>query len=334
MQRPSMDPMFFDETPVLPSKRRIDPRRLIQVVWRIGRILLIRPFASRRNDLVIDNLSPLNRFLRGLLYRLLFVPILLMLIIAALVFVGTHPPRVPINLDPVSLGVYYDPVNFLSQDGTPLEGWLIPAVDARDILQNGEEAVRRQHGAVILVHDFGSSRQQMLPLIKPLHESGLVVFVIELRGGGGRSRAGQTFGINEARDIQAAAEMLRRRSYIDDKRIAVVGVGSGANAALLAAQRDPAIGSLVLHHPIQTIEQAVAAHVAPARPWLRWMRPLCKWTLEIGYQLDADEINLSQLSRTISSRPVLMLDGKDVNQAVLRPADINQTIAFLRQHLL
>src|SRR5207237_4066320 len=160
---------------------------------------------------------------------------------ATLVFTGTHPSTVYSAPDPATFGIYYDPVIVDSQDGTRLEGWLAPVIDAKAILEKKEKILRMKQPAVVLVHDFGKPPQQVLPLFAPLHEDGLIVMAVGMRGTNSSSfqTAGQTFGLKEAMDVTATVDALRADPFVDTARIAVVGIGAGANAAVIAASRDP-----------------------------------------------------------------------------------------------
>src|SRR3712207_7343904 len=55
------------------------------------------------------------------------------------------------------------------------------------------------------------------------------------------------------------------------RSIAVVGTGSGANAALLAMSNDPRVAAGVLVAPLATANEAVVRHVMPPHAWLRWI---------------------------------------------------------------
>src|SRR5436305_609095 len=113
-----MNPSFVHEGPA-PRRRwfhRLRPllRGFSWFIRLFTRDLFGRP--SPR-DLRIDVGTRLSRFVRGLLYRLMFAPVILSLIVIALVYTGTHPPAVASAMDPTYHGIYYDPVNFLADDG-------------------------------------------------------------------------------------------------------------------------------------------------------------------------------------------------------------------------
>ena len=90
----------------------------------------------------------------------------------------TYPPGATSELDPTCQGVYYDAVTLMTDDGVRLDSWLVPVVDASVVLVQKDDVLRNRHPAVVLVHDFGNRRQQMLPLVRPLHQAGFVVLVI------------------------------------------------------------------------------------------------------------------------------------------------------------
>src|SRR5438094_3021984 len=122
MQRPVMNPTFLDEE-FSPQKKtwmdRLSP--LFRLLRLLGKILLWDPVAGRRvRALRIEDGTPWQRFCRGLLYRLTFLPVLTALTVGALVYAGTHPRQMSNELDPNSQGIYYDPVTLRTDDGVRL----------------------------------------------------------------------------------------------------------------------------------------------------------------------------------------------------------------------
>lgn len=333
MQRPIMNPMFLEpdsnpNEPSAPRRRRFRPLTLF-ARFMLADLCLWR--SSRR--LKIEDGSPIQRLLRSLLYRLLFVPVVMAMVVVAMVYVGTHPPRIRSVLDPLSQGMYYDPVSFAAADGARLEGWLIPLLDAKTVMERKERILREKHPAVILVHDYGTSRVQMLPLVQPLHDAGYLVLVVGLRGTNDLTSHGSAFGLREHADVAAAAEMLRRRPGVDPDHIAVLGIGTGANAALLAATRDPRLAALILDHPVANVDQMISDRLGPPQPWLQFLRPLCKWTFELAYRIDAEDLDLQRSKDTLASRPVLMFDAAAVPAQSFRQTGIKDIRDFLAKHL-
>ncbi|MGD1278621.1 MAG: hypothetical protein ABR964_15520 [Tepidisphaeraceae bacterium] len=327
-----MNPMDLGDPE--PSPRRAIPWRkvghglCIALRW-LCRTLLTDPRDWGRGGLPVEDGTLLARFLRGLLYRLAFIPVLVMLAVCALVYCGTHPRIAAAEIDPFVQGVYYDPVNFISEDGWPLDAWLVPVVDARRILADGDSALHRKWPAVVLVHGHYATRSQMLPLVKPLHEEGWIVLVLAVRGSATANPQGRTFGLNESEDVRAALAMLRRRPFVDARRLAVVGVETGANAALLAAERDPAPVAIVLDAPVSSAEDAIERFIAPPQPYLKWLGPLCKWAFDLAYAKDIDEIDMMRHTRTLAGRASVVNDGGDGSN--LSPAAVGRILTFLRE---
>jgi pimeloyl-ACP methyl ester carboxylesterase len=237
-------------------------------------------------------------------------------------------------MDPNSLELYYDSVTFVTSDNVTLDAVVYPVINARQVLEEKEKVLRKRYPAVVLAHDFGMTRQQMLPLVRPLHEAGFVVLAMNLRGNGASGAAAQTFGLRESQDIKAAVEMLRRRPSVDPTRITVVGAGSGATAALIYARKDPAIPALVLADPVMSVESLLSGKLAPRHKYLTWMQPLCKWTFEIAFQLDVEDVDWSEFDKLRETRPILVLGNDGGHTDFSRPRHIEQIRTFLVDQLV
>lgn len=349
MQRPVMDPQFLQEEPWIEktSKRRRIPWHLLwRVVRRVLRAvcwcliqLLRSPWRRRSAAAKARSWGDwATRFVRGLFYRLAFAPSLIALATVVLVFCGTHPLPAPASGaasqsgDPLSRGVYYDSVSFSSDDGTLLQGWLVPAVDARRVLEQRDGLLHARHPALVMAHDYGRSPAQLLPMLAPLHEEGFEILVVGLRGTGSILPAGQTFGLNESKDVAAGVRLLRGRASVDGKRVGLVGVGTGANAALLAAEHDATLSTLVLADPEEDARGAVARHVGPQWP-LRWMQPLCRWGFEIGYRVDAAEIDLSNFQKAMDSPGTFCAVNATDADGTVSPEFVRLATEFCRTRL-
>lgn len=331
MQRPVMNPSFLDDAPQIAHGDRLSARWLRAIRGGVG-LLFTDVLRGMRSQSV--NARPwYSRLLRSVFYRMMFVPVLLAIVVSVLVATGTHPHAGDAISDPTSQGAYYDPVELLSADQTKLEAWLVPVVDARRVLVEREEVLHKRYPAVVLVHDFGASRQQMLPIITPLHDAGYVLLVLNLRGTGPSAKVGSTFGINEAQDVRAAVELLRRRPFVDPDAIGVLGVGTGATACLLAAQQDPALKTMIVDHPVRQFDDLLLERIGPRHPWLAWVRPFCKWGFELSYKVDADEVNLDRFASLMKQRNCLLLDDPAEPCSFTRPVRQQQVVEFLKKHL-
>ena len=327
MQRPILDPTFMaDPDPGKPKPSKLRRFKWIgKLLMKLWQLLVLNPLGRKRQVRIEDG-RPLERFFRAFVYRLALVPVLLVMFLVALVIAATHPGRPSVGADPLAFGVHFDPVSFLSEDNAKLEGWLVPAFDAKDVIRDGEKALHKRAPAVVLVHDFAGSRQQLLPLVKPLHDRGFVVLLLSLRGGQSLTGDAQTFGLKESMDVHAAVEMLRRRAFVDPGKIAVIGTGTGANAALIAARKDTSISALVLSKPVDGFDQAFARRVGEHHKWLPPLRTLFRWTFQVMYSVDAEDLNLKNYKDLMALRPVLIMDSK---REILHKSAIRDVEQFL-----
>ena len=101
------------------------------------------------------------------------------------------------------------------------------------------------HGApaVVLVHGFKTSREEMLPWARFLHDGGLNVLLLDTRGCGKSGGSTIGLGATEPRDISLAVDVAR--SEFGTEKVAVLGVSLGAGSVILAAAEDPDIRAVV-----------------------------------------------------------------------------------------
>ena len=101
------------------------------------------------------------------------------------------------------------------------------------------------HGApaVILVHGFKSSREEMLPWARFIHDAGYNVLLFDTRACGRSGGATVGLGATEARDISLAVELAR--DQFGTTQVAVLGISLAAGAAILAAADNPRVSAVV-----------------------------------------------------------------------------------------
>ena len=333
MQRPVMDPTFVDLT--LPQSRRVKYWHLLLnfLKW-FGRSLLNNPLAIRPAAAgeTAKRPSIARVLVRMMVSWIIFLPTLTAAMAVVLVVVGTHPTPPPAVLDPNGQGSYFETVNFKAEDGTALSGWLVPVIDAHRVVSEKDKVLRSHRPGIVLVHDFGQSPQQLLPLVRPLHEEGLNVLLVALRGSDGARTSGQTFGLKESQDVVAAVDLLKHTPFVDARRIAVAGVGSGANAAMLAAAKDPSIKALIIANPIKSVDDAINARVTPHEQWLKWTEPICRWTFELMYGVNADDLDYQRASAVLKTKPSLVLDSASA-YALTERSNFDRIRGFCRQNL-
>jgi dienelactone hydrolase len=310
MERPSLNPSVVLETAKgRPAPKASVLRRIGGVVLRALGLLLVPLPGSRARE--AEEHSALVRVTRAIVFRLAAVPVVLALLVGALVYTGTHPPALPLRTDPSSLGLYFQEIRVTASDGVISPAWLVPTLDARRVLEDRDAVLTMRRPAIVLVHDQPHARQQMLAYLRPLHSADVVSLVVAVRAGETDAAASRTFGLLESRDVLAAVAMLRTRPTVDGDRIGVLGIGTGATAALLAASADQRIRVVAAINPASDAASLLEP-LSTRRPALSFLNPLVRVAFETAWHVDADDADLTRLTTALRDRDVLYLLPEDL----------------------
>lgn len=168
----------------------------------------------------------------------------MLLILVGLPYLGSvlllYRPDAPAPGTPVSLvaAASYDVVHFRATDGTPLEGWWIPAT--QNAQTDGRGSAKDGHATVLLCPGFGSDKAGQLFLARDLIANGYNVLAIDLRAHGRSGGQFTALGGIEGRDVLGAVRWLHQVHPNESQRIVGLGESLGA-AALIEAAADPSI---------------------------------------------------------------------------------------------
>ncbi|MET8706697.1 alpha/beta hydrolase [Streptomyces californicus] len=168
--------------------------------------------------------------------------------------------RVPVLRRPDEYGLAYEDVTFPSQDGTPLEGWFIPADSDKLVIANHPMPANRYGYPGHLSQyatPFADFEINFLPDYKHLHDAGYNVLAYDLRNHGRSGAAnGGLVGIGqfEYRDVIGSIRYGRERLGIDNSRIALLSRCLGANSTIVALSKHPEefenVAALVAVQPV------------------------------------------------------------------------------------
>ncbi len=205
---------------------------------------------------------PWRRIVNELGLRLLEAPVILFLCIAVTVYLSINPPlNQAIGSSPDGMGLFYKPASFNSMDGTPLQGWYIPSINAREVLEEGDKALTKKRPGVVLCHGIGSDRNQLMPLAYYLNSHGCEVMAFDFRRCGSSGRKARSFGLKERSDVLAAVNTLRGMSSVDPERIYVVGQDMGGVSALWAGASDAGIRGIIVADVHSDLQAAVVSRL-------------------------------------------------------------------------
>lgn len=179
----------------------------------------------------------------------------MLLVLVGLPYLGSvlllYRPNAPSPGTPATLvgADSYQVAHFRATDGTPLEGWWIPATRNSDTDGRGSE--KDGQDTVLFCPGFGSDKAGQLFLVRDLIGNGYNVLAVDLRAHGRSGGQFTAMGGIESRDVLGAIRWLRQWHPKQSRRIVGLGESLGA-AALIEAAADPG-------HEGQAIE-AIAAY--------------------------------------------------------------------------
>jgi fermentation-respiration switch protein FrsA (DUF1100 family) len=178
---------------------------------------------------------------------------------------------------PQQIGLAFEDVELITEDGVRLHGWFIPSDSAR--------------GTVLFFHGNAGNISHRLDSIATFNRMGLNVFIFDYRGYGqsqGRATEAGTY-----RDAEAAWSYLVETRGIDANNIIVFGRSLGASiAAWLASQYTPT--ALILESGFSSVP-SMAQRMYPFLP--------VKWLSRFNY-------DTRQYVSTIAS-PLLVVHSKN-----------------------
>ncbi len=138
------------------------------------------------------------------------------------------PSRI-LDATPADVGLAYEDVEFVAEDGTRLHGWWIPHPAAR--------------GTILYCHGNGLNIAHRVGLCRDLRGLGANVFIFDYRGyGRSRGRPGEK---GTYRDARAAFEVVRaRHGDSDNPPVLVYGASLGGAIAAQLALDKPVRGAV------------------------------------------------------------------------------------------
>jgi len=219
-----------------------------------------------------------------------------LLLVAALVILHWTfgAKRLKLQQTPADFGLACQPLKIPADSRHSLSGWWIPARNAQQ--------------TVIVLHGWGSSSAQLLPLAAPFHRAGLNVLMFDARNHGYSDRNGVASLPAFADDLAAVRRWLRATMPASVQREFLVGHSVGAGAVLFEASRNPGCNAII----------SISAFAHPERLMQRYLGryPLPRWLVDailryiqwiIGHRFD--EIAPVNTIGKIDC-PVLIVHGK------------------------
>ena len=163
-----------------------------------------------------------------------------------LVYFPNMPSRA-IGPGPDSIGLAYEPVEIITEDGIKLKGWYVPAQESR--------------GVVLFFHGNAGNISHRLDSLRIFNELTLDTLIFDYRGYG-RSD-GKVSEQGTYRDADAVWHYLTEKRSFDAAEIVIFGRSLGAAIAAYVANRHTP-GALILESGFVSVPEMAAA----LYPWL------------------------------------------------------------------
>ncbi len=204
-----------------------------------------------------------------------------------------HPPRVAIEgLKAKNELTGLIDVSLRTEDGLKLAGWYVPS---------------RNRAAVLLVHGFGSNREQLIPHARVLAAEGYGVLMLDLRAHGESEGTRCSWGDAERRDVKAALDFLSARAEVDGGRIGGLGISLGAATLALAAADDQRLAALILEATVSSLEEG--AYLDPPR-W-GWFSAAPGLAVFRAAGIDVVSVRPVDALARVAPRPFLLVYGEN-----------------------
>ena len=223
---------------------------------------------------------------------------------ATVVISGVRVPRPQNTRTPSSLGLRYETRRFRNENGAALEAWFVPGKDERWI--------------VAMFHGYAASKSSLLSAARAFHQLSYTTLLVDFYGSGGSSGSGTTIGVEEADDVAATVEFIRRRW--PERQIILYGVSMGGAAVLrsIAANGvspDAVIIEATFDSLLNTGKNRFQAVGLPGSPFAELL--LFWGSMQNGYNMFSH--NPADYARAVR-QPALIFHGEQDDRATLEQA--------------
>jgi len=207
---------------------------------------------------------------------------------------ATQVPAIQGAQDPADVLLQVETVSLTAVDGVRLSAW----------------SIYGRHGAppIILVHDLGGSKGDLLNAAVILNRAGYPLLLLDLRRHGGSAPAMTTLGAKERYDVLAAVRYLGDRPGQHSGRIGGWGVGMGAYALAAAAIESPTLQVLALdsvYADIPTEADRLLAERLP--PPFNALVPVARLLYDPFFRCRLGDVSLRRRVQALAGKDLLII---------------------------
>ncbi len=215
------------------------------------------------------NIRPTHRSRRNICALLALFCGLYLTLCGLLAWESVRPKHDAMPAAPQALGMafaamQFQPMRVRVDKDVELRGWYVPAGEASNEglngLSNKSSECGQTKGVVICCHGVDSTRLDLLPTAKILHDAGYAVVLFDFRARGESGGSLCTLGYREVDDALAVIRAVQGRSDARNLPIGLLGESMGGAVALTATARCPDARCVIAESPYASLDHAVANH--------------------------------------------------------------------------
>lgn len=246
--------------------------------------------------------------------KLLYVLIVLLLIaggaelfLRSTITTFTRPVKKDQTINPAEWLFTFNELNFNSDDGVNLHGWLIHG--------------KTGYPAFVVAHPYGSERSEILArlegMVTRLNKEGYFIFLFDFRGHG-ESSSSSALGYRESKDLTAALRAVLQYRNIE-RRVAVLGIGMGAIAAVEASADVDEVKLVLLDSLYGDVSGRLIDEIRHEWRLPAFADPVLSrtadWNLRQILSIPSTDLNLAQKLGKLNPRTVVFVEKQPVSDA-------------------
>lgn len=250
------------------------------------------------------------KILRNLFYFLLFLLLIAggaELFLRSTIAAYTRPVQNEEAFNPTGMLFTSNDLKFESEDHVLLQGWLIHGKPGFPVF--------------VVAHDYGSDRSEVLArvegLITRLNKAGYFIFLFDFRGHG-KSSGTSALGFRESADLRAALQAVLKYKNIE-RRVAVLGVGMGAVAALDATEPVEEVRFIVLDSLIPDVAGGISNDLRKEWSVPEFADPLLRraveWNLQKILHIPSTDLKLKHKLANLHPKSILFVEKKPLDES-------------------
>jgi len=207
------------------------------------------------------------------------------------------------HLTPESLRMPYKSIDFVTEDGVNLNGWLVEPTRQGKVSQR----------LVILMHPYNIHKSNLLAMAQGLWNQGFNVFLFDFRSFA-QPRARQSLGYHEQKDALAAINWCRKNVPCEDG-VVLMGASMGASVCCCVAPKIEKVANLraiILDCPFSTLEDVCRFNILMYGRMLPAFlvdpaTKVCKWANPLIYGYDLEEVEPQESIKRVGNKIPLMI---------------------------